>query len=157
MGRREAKQMEQVQKILFPIDFIEKYETLLPWVSVFVKKFDATLYVLYVTQDLSDFASFYVPHGNIQTFREESMKAAQEKMQAIVRESFKGFTKIETRIAIGSPADKILEVADKEGINLIIMSTHGRRGLERTIFGSVCDKVLRTSKIPVLTIPPGKG
>ena len=54
----------------------------------------------------------------------------------------------------GSPADKIVETAKKEGVDLIIMGTHGRKGLERAIFGSVCDKVVRNAPCPVVTINP---
>jgi len=149
--------MKKVAKILFPMDFAESVEPLLPWVETFVKKFDATLYVLYVTQDLSDFSSFYVPHGNIKKFTEEVKKAAESKMAITAKEVFRDFPKLETRVALGAPAEKILELAKKEGIDLIIMGTHRRKGLERTIFGSVCDKVLRSSPIPVITIPPEQG
>lgn len=146
--------MKQVNKILFPIDLTEKIDPLLPWVTTLVQKFDATLVVLFVTQDLASFTSFYMPHPNIKSMQEEAMKAAQQKMAEIRQEYFKDFPKVETLVVQGSPADKILEVAQKEGVDLIVMGTHGRKGLERAIFGSVCDKVVRNSKIPVLTIYP---
>lgn len=146
--------MKQVNKILFPIDLTEKIDPLLPWVTTLVKKFDATLVVLFVTQDLASFTSFYMPHPNIKSMQDEAMKAAQQKMAEIRQEVFKDFPKVETLVVQGPPADKILEVAQKEGVDLIIMGTHGRKGLERAIFGSVCDKVVRNSKIPVLTIYP---
>ena len=146
--------MKKIDKILFPIDFAEDFETLLPWVSTFVNYFDATLYVLFVAQDLGDFSSFHVPHGNLQQFQEEALKAAQQKMSLTAKESFKTFKKVEARVAQGSPADKIVDTAKKEGVDLIIMGTHGRKGLERAIFGSVCDKVVRTAPCPVLTVNP---
>ncbi|MEW6660442.1 MAG: universal stress protein [Thermodesulfobacteriota bacterium] len=146
--------MPKVQKILFPIDFAAPYESLLPWVSTFVEKFEATLYVMFVAQDLSEFSSFYVPHASIQGFQEEALAAAQKKMAAAVQESFKKFPKIETRVAVGAPAAKILETVQKEQIDLIIMGTHGRKGLERTIFGSVADKIVGSAPCPVLTISP---
>lgn len=149
--------MKKIDKILFPIDFSEEFETLLPWVSTFVNSFDATLYVLFVAQDLRDFSSFYVPHGNLQQFQEEALKAAQQKMSRTAKETFKAFKKVEARVAQGSPADKIIETAKSEGVDLIIMGTHGRKGLERAIFGSVCDKVVRFAPCPVLTINPTLG
>ncbi len=145
--------MKKIEKILFPIDFAENFETLLPWVSTFVNSFDATLYVLFVAQDLGDFTSF-VPHGNLQQFQEEALKAAQKKMSVKAKEDFKAFKKVEARVAQGSPAEKIIEAAQKEGMDLIIMGTHGRKGIERAIFGSVCDKVVRNAPCPVLTINP---
>ena len=146
--------MKKIEKILFPIDFAEHFETLLPWVSTFVNSFDATLYALFVTQDLGDFSSFHVPHGNLQQFQEEALKAAQRKMSATAKEAFKAFKKVEARVVQGSPPVKIVETAKKDGIDLIIMGTHGRKGIERAIFGSVCDKVVRNAPCPVLTINP---
>jgi nucleotide-binding universal stress UspA family protein len=146
--------MPKVEKILFPIDFAETYESFLPWVSTFVEKFGATLYVLFVAQDLSEFSTFYVPHASIKGFQEEALEAANKKMAAEVQESLKQFPKLETRVAVGSPANKILELAAKEKIDLIIMGTHGRKGLERTIFGSVADKVVQGAPCPVVTLHP---
>jgi nucleotide-binding universal stress UspA family protein len=146
--------MPKVEKILFPIDFAEKFETFLPWVSTFVEKFGATLYVVFVAQDLSEFSAFYVPHATIQNFQEEALAAAQKKMAAAVQESLNKFPKLETRVAVGAPANKILEIAEKEKIDLIIMGTHGRKGLERTIFGSVADKIVQAAPCPGVTIRP---
>jgi nucleotide-binding universal stress UspA family protein len=53
-----------------------------------------------------------------------------------------------------SPADLILNYAEKNKVDLIVMSTHGRSGITRWAFGSVADRVVRHSKIPVLTIAP---
>ncbi len=72
--------MKQIKKILFPIDFTSHFESLLPWVSTFARKFDATVYVLFVAQDLANFTTFYVPHGNIQAFQEEAVESAKKRM-----------------------------------------------------------------------------
>jgi len=146
--------MKQVQKILFPIDFASHFESLVPWVSTFAEKFGATVYVLFVTQDLSNFSTFFVPHGNIQSFQEEAVNSARKKMAGTAQEFFKGFPKLETRVDIGSPAEKILELVKKEKIDMIIMGAHGRKGLDRAIFGSVADKVVASAPCPVLTIRP---
>src|SRR5208337_1128667 len=146
--------MKAIEKILFPLDFAESYDTLLLWVSTFVGKFDATLYVLFVTQDLSSFASFHVPHGNIQSFQEQAEAAANKEMAATLKEHFQKFPKLESRVLTGDPAAKILELAKKEKIDLIIMGAHGRKGLERVFFGSVADAVVTGAPCAVLTIHP---
>ncbi|MEJ2226596.1 MAG: universal stress protein [Syntrophobacterales bacterium] len=124
------------------------------WVSMFAEKFGATVYVLFVTQDLSNFSTFFVPHGNIQSFQEEAVASARKKMDAVAKQSFKNFPKLETRVEVGAPADKILDVAQKEQVDLIIMGVHGRKGLDRAIFGSVADKVVQGAPCPVLTVHP---
>jgi nucleotide-binding universal stress UspA family protein len=146
--------MKQVQKILFPIDFASHFESLVPWVATFAEKFGAVVYVLFVTQDLSNFSTFFVPHSNIQSFQEEAVGAAKKKMAAAAQEFFKGFAKLETRVEVGAPAEKILELAKKEKVDMIIMGVHGRKGLDRAIFGSVADKVVQSASCPVLTIRP---
>ena len=146
--------MKQVQKILFPLDFASNFESLVPWVSTFAEKFGATVYILFVAQDLSNFSTFFVPHTNIQNFQEEAVGSAKKRMAAAVQEFFKGISKLETRVEIGSPAEKILELAKKEMIDMIIMGAHGRKGLDRAIFGSVANKVVASAPCPVLTIHP---
>ena len=146
--------MKQIKKILFLIDFAGNYDSLLPWVSTFVEKFGATLYVAFVTQDFSNFATFYVPHGNIKSFQDEVKAAAEKRMAAAAKEHFQNFPKLKTVVLVGSPAEKILELARQENIDLIIMGAHGRKGLERAFFGSVADKVVTGAPCPVLTIHP---
>lgn len=60
----------------------------------------------------------------------------------------------QTTVVTGWPADKILDYADQNQVDLIIMSTHGRSGVTRWVFGNVADRVLRHSKVPVLMVPP---
>jgi nucleotide-binding universal stress UspA family protein len=146
--------MKQVQKILFPIDFASNFETLVPWVKTLAEKFDATVYVLFVAQDLSHFATFYVPHGNIEDFQQQAIDSARKRMAAAKEEFFTKFPKLETRVELGSPAEKIMAFAQKEKVDMIIMGAHGRAGLERVIFGSVANKVVKSASCPVLTIHP---
>jgi nucleotide-binding universal stress UspA family protein len=146
--------MKQVEKILFPIDFAANFETLVPWVKTLADKFSATVYVLFVAQDLAHFATFYVPHGNIEEFQRQAIDSARKRMTAAAEEFFKTFPKLETRVELGPPAKKIVAFAQKEKIDMIIMGAHGRAGLEKMIFGSVANKVVKSASCPVLTIHP---
>jgi nucleotide-binding universal stress UspA family protein len=146
--------MKQIKKILFPIDFTSHFESLLPWVSTFAGKFDATVYVLFVAQDLANYSTFYVPHGNIEDFQKQAIDSAKKRMATAVQEFFKNFPKLETRVESGAAAAKIVELAKKEKIDMIIMGAHGRKGLDRAIFGSVADKVVQSAPCPVLTVHP---
>jgi nucleotide-binding universal stress UspA family protein len=60
-------------------------------------------------------------------------------------------------VALGSPADKIIDYADANAIDLIAMSTHGRSGIGRWVFGSVTDKVLHAGDKPVLAVRATKA
>jgi nucleotide-binding universal stress UspA family protein len=59
-------------------------------------------------------------------------------------------------IVSGDPATKILASIEPEGIDLVVLGTHGRRGLEHTIFGSVAENVVKQSPVPVLVVNPHK-
>jgi len=65
--------------------------------------------------------------------------------------------RVRSKVVEGFPANQILEAARKEKVSLIAMSTHGRTGIARWAFGSVTEKVLRTSPVPVLAIPSFLG
>jgi len=54
----------------------------------------------------------------------------------------------------GTPFDVILDVAKSEGCDLIVIGTHGRRGVARVLLGSVAERVVRLSPVPVLTVHP---
>jgi len=58
---------------------------------------------------------------------------------------------------MGHPAEAIVRVARERGVDLIVMSTHGRTGLKHVLMGSVAEKVVRLAPSPVLTIKPGKS
>jgi len=60
------------------------------------------------------------------------------------------------RVVSGDTVDEILKVIESEDIDLLIMGTHGRKGLDHTIFGSVAEKVVKKSPSPVLVINPYK-
>ncbi len=64
---------------------------------------------------------------------------------------------ISTRVflKVGIPHEEIATLADEEGVDLIVMTTHGRRGLAHLLLGSVTEKVIRTAPCPVLVVPPG--
>ena len=57
----------------------------------------------------------------------------------------------------GRPSEVILDLAQREGADLIVMGTHGRTGLSHVLLGSVAERVVRQAECPVMTVPPGKG
>jgi nucleotide-binding universal stress UspA family protein len=145
--------MIDIKKILLPVDFSEKVDELVPYALTLTHKFGADLYVMTVTTDMSSFATFYVPHGNIQNFQNEVYRSAEKHFDALQR-FFAAAPPKETLILKGDPAEQIVTTAKKEGIDLIVMGTHIRKGLEKAIFGSVSEKVMRSGVCPVLAIPP---
>jgi nucleotide-binding universal stress UspA family protein len=63
-----------------------------------------------------------------------------------------GVEDVVTEVTHGIPHQTILEYADERGMDLVVMGTHGRTGLEHYLLGSVTEKVVRSSDVPVLTV-----
>jgi nucleotide-binding universal stress UspA family protein len=86
--------------------------------------------------------------------RETSESEAKEYLAKVADRLGKDGVATRTEITRGDPAQEILLYAEKEGVDLIIISTHGRSGVTRWAFGSVADKVIRHSIVPVLIAVP---
>ncbi len=146
--------MNQFSKILFPVDISDASPNIAPWVILMAERFDAEIHLLFVARELGQYASFSVIPGAIEQFETKLVKGAETKIEEFAEVHLKEYPNIRTRVALGNPAEKILDYIGDEEINLVIMGTHGRKGLERVFFGSVADRVVKMSPVPVLTINP---
>ncbi len=141
------------EKILLTTDGSERSEAAVDQAVELTRKFDAELHILYVVDigidssygSVADLMSQLESVENFEEIGERTTKSIREKVEE------KGLNP-EIAIERGVPHKKILDYADKEDIDLVIMSTHGRSGLDRMLLGSVTEKVIRSSKIPVLTV-----
>jgi nucleotide-binding universal stress UspA family protein len=84
---------------------------------------------------------------------EERVREADEYLTRVVLKLRKAGARVRKRVERGVPAETILEIAEKEEASLICMSTHGRSGIGRMMYGSVTEKVVRASIKPVLVVP----
>ena len=87
------------------------------------------------------------------TFLESTLPRAKEYMEHVAKDlKLRGF-EVDVEIVPGHPADVILRLAELRHAEMIIMSTHGRSGLSRVLFGSITLKVLGEAHVPVLVVP----
>jgi len=148
--------MAQINNILYPVDFTEHHTKVLPLVKEMVQKLGANLHTLHVVEDLSHYSNFFVPHPSLDKMEDDIKAGAQKKMEQFVKEHFEGFEGVTADVVSGHPAAEIVKYALDHSIDLIITATHGRKGLEHAIFGSVAENVVRNSPVPVLSINPYK-
>ena len=148
--------MVEIKKILFPCDFTENSIKILPYVLSVSEKFNSMIYLLHVAQDLLKWGGFYIPHPSLNLFQKELLESAEKAMEKICEEQLEGCPNFQRRIVSGEPAVEILKTIESEGIDLVVMGTHGRKGLEHTVFGSVAENVVKKSPVPVLVVNPYK-
>ena len=84
----------------------------------------------------------------------EAKKEAARYLEGIAAPLREAGMRVRTLLYERPPADAILHVAAREGVDLIVMSTHGRTGLVHAIMGSVAENVIRRAPCPVLTVHP---
>jgi len=82
--------------------------------------------------------------------RHDVVEEALMRLRDLVPSSFKGAWDVD--LAVGRPAEAIIRIAHERQVDLIIMATHGRTGLEHVLLGSVAEKVVRLAPCPVLTV-----
>ena len=127
---------------------------LAPDVIFLAERFNAEVHLLFVAGTFEKFKTFYIPHPSLQSFGEELLRGGEKKLKEFVEELFSEFPKIKTVVAQGDPAEEILKYISSEKVDLVVMGTHGRKGLDRIIFGSVASQVVQNSPAPILTINP---
>jgi nucleotide-binding universal stress UspA family protein len=96
----------------------------------------------------------YLSPDIIERIMEEQKDKAKSYLSRLVEEAKKDGLDVDSVVLEGNPPDVIIDYANKNGVDLIVMSTHGRSGISRFALGSVTDKVIRTANVPVLVIAP---
>ena len=135
------------RKILCPVDFDENSVAALETSGEIARHFDATVYVLHTVPMIISPTSLPV-YVDLYKGQEET---ARKNLQELTRKHLAGI-KYEIMINIGEPAGSILRAERGIGADLLVMSTHGRRGFSRFFLGSVAEHVLREARCPVMTV-----
>ncbi len=146
--------MQEVKKILFPTDLSEISPRLVKYVFSIAQKFDAELHILFVARMLDYFASIYVTKAAITGFHDEVMHGADKKLKEFAKKHFKECSKCVTKVVQGDAGEEIIKYTTENDINMIMMGTHGRKGLDRIRFGSVAGMVVRNAPVPVMIMNP---
>ena len=148
--------MKEFKKILFPVDLSESSEKILPYVRMVAKKLDAKIHILFAARVLQYFTSINVPHPSINKFEQEIIEGAEKKLYEFIDQYFKEYPGTKTAVVAGDASEEIINYVESQGIDLIIMGTHGRKGIDKALFGSVAERVVKTSPVPVLVVNPYK-
>ena len=150
--------MEQIKKILVPIDFSDYSKNALKYAAQFAKQFNAKIYLIYVVEPMIYPADFSMGQVAIPSTDIDLHSRAEEELKKLSKDIVNGGSKVEVLIKTGKPFVEIIESAAANDIDLIIIATHGHTGVEHLLFGSTAEKVVRKAPCPVLTLrEPVKG
>ena len=140
-----------IKRILVPVDFSSNSKRALDYAHGLAQKFDAALHLVHVcetpamiTPALDAYAIAYSDWS--QRLGEEAEKQLNTMTPAL-RD-----VNVTTEVLFGPPAPAIIEAADRNDADLIVMGTHGHGPLMHVLMGNVAERVVRTSSCPVLTV-----
>ena len=144
--------MINLKRILVPTDFPESARHALLYGTSFAREYEGELLLLHVVENLTvGYASDLFPVPMAEVFDEISgyAKAELAKLGAEVRE--KG-VRVREMVVQGKPSAEIVRVAREETADMIVLGTHGKGMLDKALFGSTAERVIRRAPCPVLTV-----
>jgi universal stress protein A len=136
----------KARKILFPTDFSPFGQEALHWATSLARDSGATIIIIHVEEPPMAYGGGEMYIGVEEGDREELRRALVQVVPTDHNVPF------EHKLLVGDPASAIVETAENEDADLIVMGTHGRTGLTRLLMGSVAEAVVRKAKCPVLTV-----
>ncbi len=144
------------KKILFCTDLSENSDTTFPYAHDLAKKYQAKLYIVHVIEQppQTGFVDLYVTEDIREKIKKERSDYVKNEIDSRYISKMGNFTDYEVVSLESSEAPyyPILEIAREKDVDLIVMGTHGRTGIEKAIFGSVAERVCRRAHCAVLTI-----
>lgn len=142
--------------ILVPTDGSDESNVAIEYAIEEARNHGSTIHLLHVIQPVQSFDSSVGMGGGSVTSNVNMQRMSEEHSQEILNDAR---DKIPDDIdlvvsdpIVGTPKEKILEYSEEEDIDMIIMGSHGRTGIDRFLVGSVTEAVVRHSDIPVLTV-----
>jgi len=142
------------ERILVATDFSDGSQQALEYALRIAEKFDSELTLVHVWEapSYAYATDLYLP-VDVMASLEGAAVARLEQATTELKARFPG---AKSRLHTGSPWQEVLGAATEVKADLIVMGTHGRRGLERALLGSVAERVVRMSRVPVLTVHGAK-
>lgn len=134
-----------MKKILFPTDFSHTGDAALGFATSLARDMGATLIIAHVEEPPAAYGGGEWYYGSLEPPHHELDRMLHQVLPtdpAVPHEH---------RLVTGDPATALVNLAEMEGVELIVMGTHGRTGVSRVLMGSVAELVVRRAKCPVLT------
>lgn len=150
----EPSSPQTVRRVLAPTDFSDASETALRHAKEIALTYGAEIDLLHVvdnatTPPIYGSSSFEFP-------RQEAIEEAESALADLARDVI-GIEHAVAEVASGHPVQSILDYVEENEVDLLVMATHGRTGLDRLLIGSVAERVLRTSPVPVFLVKPKRA
>lgn len=150
---------QRYKKVLFCTDFSENSNFAFEFALGIAQRNEGLLYILHVIpgNPHQSFAEKYITREDLENIQKSNIEEDLEiKYKEHYLKKMQNGIKFEIVTKIGREYEEIIKFAEREKVDLIVVGTHGRTGLEHVFYGSVAENVIRYSPSPVLVIPSRK-
>ena len=144
----------EIHRILAPTDFSDLSKQGLKSALELAQSFGAKLVLIHVVEPPPYPVEGLIPSPLGATLLDDLERQASQELARMLVDTQWSAVDVERRVVVGIPYRKIVEVAEEEKADLLVVTTHGRTGLVHLVMGSVAEKIVRTAPCPVLTIRP---
>ncbi len=149
--------MRNVRNILFPTDFSTHSKAAIPTLRDVVSADDnVTIHLVHVVDSGLYVTDFTWGGFSAEEFHQRRLEQARESLRMFTHKVDLEHADFEVSVIQGVPARELVEYAEEHDIDLIVMATHGRTGLDHLFMGSTAERVVRTAPCPVLTVRPAE-
>ncbi|MCX7938324.1 MAG: universal stress protein [Thermoflexales bacterium] len=142
------------KRILIPLDGSQFAEKALPYAIGLARCMGSAITLLRVAVHPSNYVYVNDPEALASLYESDRAHCEDYLKQVAARVASEVSTEVSIAVLDGVVADSIVDYAQDVGADLIVMTTHGRTGMERWLLGSVAERVVRGAKCPVLLIRP---
>lgn len=156
--------MMEIRHLLLATDFSDCAQAALEHAFDLAQRYDATLHLLHVVHDVTlevpDFAmglSFPGYVENLPERRRQTTESVKQQLEELASTLVGLPHPPECHVRFGQPVSEILDFVEEQGMQLIVLGTHGRTGLPHVVLGSVAERVIQRASCPVLTVRQHQG
>ena len=142
----------KIRKMLVPTDMSELSCVGVRYALEIARELNAEVIVYHVVPMGEDWFSGYEKHGPVRNLLANEEATLNKFLTEKFADDIK-LVKISQKVEFGAPHTSIVEMAEREGVDVIVMSTHGRTGLSHMLLGSVTERVVARAPCPVLAVP----
>ena len=153
-GAPDAPQRPLFARILCGTDFSPASDRAAQYALSLAQEAKGQLTMLHVVEWLPDHSFAKFPGFDVDRFRRSLLTDARARTEALVPEEARAWCETDTRVVCGKPYEEILRIAQNDAADLVVLGVHGHGPIDRVLFGSTPQQVVRQAHCPVLTVRP---
>ena len=147
--------MIQVKKVIIPVDFTSTMDKVVDYATSIADQLKSEIIFFHVINDFKGYDMMLV-HPSFEPIRKDMEEATKERMADLIKDHKDRDQPVSGKVVFGEAGEEIVNFARDEKADMVIIGTHGTKGLERILMGSTAEYVVKKAPCPILSFNPYK-